>query len=97
MHYLLTGKPTATAFVSGDRWQRRTGVDILSRWIHYHAGSHAPRGFNINTSSKLVNCPFQVVVGLQEESLWDIEVKDYSHNHGPSLDASVHDPIIPSP
>jgi hypothetical protein len=74
MHYLLTGKSTTTAFISGDPSPM---AKTYKSQNSITSGHHAPRGFKINTR-------------LQKESVWNIEVTNPSHNHGPSLDASAH-------
>ncbi|KAL4582687.1 hypothetical protein LXL04_007245 [Taraxacum kok-saghyz] len=44
-----------------------------------------------STSTRLINCPFQIVGKKQgHDGAWMIKIKDLSHNHEPSEDISGH-------
>ena len=95
MHYFLTRNfaQYEPRLLCSEVRLKPDGKDVQESrfyYICYHAG------FYINTSSKLINCPFycQVVVRLQKEfSVGYTLFKNYSQNHGPSLGLSrIPDP-----
>ncbi|KAL6550055.1 hypothetical protein OROMI_020543 [Orobanche minor] len=42
------------------------------------------------SSSRLINCPFEIVGRRKPEGVWKVEIKTLSHNHVPSNDMSGH-------
>ena len=42
------------------------------------------------TTSRLLNCPFEIVGRRKPEGFWKVEIKNFSHNHEPSRDMSGH-------
>jgi len=75
---------------------KRTARDTML-WLKCDLGGTYDTRFNLTaetrkraTSSKLIDCPFELYGSQKEDGLWHLSVTNGNHNHDPSPEMSGH-------